>query len=442
MKTSLVVLGIGMILAVVESPCADSVSTSAAAARPPIPYVASRNDAVQDMLWMANVGKDAIIYDLGSGDGRIVIAAIRDFGARQAFGIEIDPNRIRESRDNAQKAGVADRVEFIQGDLFTTDFRQASVVALFLGHEPNIRIRPKMFKILRPGTRIISHQFAMGEWPADKEQTVRSIHLGMWGIAVGPFTHNPRVPDYRGNERYFGTSGANDKILMWVVPAPVAGVWRGKIDTAQGPKDFRLVLHQRLSESTVGGTFQISDQNDLTGWIVADVWGDHLRYWCNPDKMPYGQDQMWFDGNVKEDAMKGTLTAKEGGQIQERGCEAQRDKADFTGTWEWPSLTSDSHSVRLRIEQRDGHPVATYIDGDKELPVPDFYDFGGGFYFTMLIGRKEHSLVLSADTGWLIGDGVLEDGAIKGRIEFHPSIVPDGKKASVYQDWTPRLTEQ
>ena len=112
---------------------------------------------------MANVGKDDVLYDLGSGDGRIVIAAVRDFGARRAVGVENDPQRIRESRENATKVNVTDRVEFIQGDLFNAKFAQASVVTLFLGHGPNLRLRPKMFRTLKPGTRIVSHQFGMGE---------------------------------------------------------------------------------------------------------------------------------------------------------------------------------------------------------------------------------------------------------------------------------------
>jgi SAM-dependent methyltransferase len=144
------------------------VQTEQTPARSSIPYVATRNDAVRDMLWMANVGKDDVVYDLGSGDGRIVIAAVRDFGARRAVGIEIDPNRIRESQKNAQEAGVTDRVEFVQNDLFTSDFRQASVVTLFLGHQPNIKLRPKLFSTLKPGTRIVSHQYAMGEWQPNK----------------------------------------------------------------------------------------------------------------------------------------------------------------------------------------------------------------------------------------------------------------------------------
>jgi hypothetical protein len=439
MKTPLVVLGIGMMLAATESPCAGSTGTGAKGVRPSIPYVASRNDAVRDMLWMANVGKDDIVCDLGSGDGRIVIAAVRDFGARRAVGVEIDPNRIRESRANAQKAAVADRVEFIQGDLFKTDFRQASVVALFLGHKPNIELRPKLFRILKPGTRIVSHQFAMGEWPTDKEQTVRTVFLGMRGLAPGPFFKNPRVPDYRGNDSYFETS---DKILMWVIPASVAGVWRGKIETAQGPRDFEFALHQRLSEPTVRGTFEISGQNNVTGRIMGDVWGDHLRFICSPDRMPYGQFQVWFDGNAEENTMKGTLTVKDRDQLQQSPFEAQRDKANLAGTWEWPSLTPDSHSVRLRIDRRDGHPAATYIDGDREFPVPDFYDFGGGFYFTLLIGRREHGLRLSADTGWLIGNGVLKNGVLEGMIEFHPSGAPRDKESSVFREWAAHPAEQ
>lgn len=229
---------------------------------------------------------------------------------------------------------------------------------------------------------------------------------------------------------------------MWVMPAPVAGVWRGKIETTQGPKEFEFTLHQRLSEPTVSGKFEIPDQNNVTGRIMGDIWADHLRFICRLNKMPYGQFQVWFDGNVEDDTMEGTLTVKDRDQIQHSPFEAQRDKADFGGTWEWPSLTSDSHSVRLRIERRDGHAAATYIDGDKEFHVPDFYDFGGGFYFTLLIGRREHGLRRSADTGWLIGEGVLEDGGLKGMIEFHPSGAPGDRKVSTYQDWTPRLTEQ
>jgi hypothetical protein len=412
--------------------------------------VATRSDAVRDMLWLANVGKDDVLYDLGSGDGRIVIAAVRDFGARRAVGIEIDPKRIRESRENAQKAGVTDRVEFIQGDLFTTDFRQASVVTLFLGHESNIKLRPKMLSILKPGSRIVSHQFNMGEWQPDKTQTVRTVYFGMYGTLFSPFSENLCVPDYTGNELepYEG-----DRIFMWVVPAPVAGIWRGKIKTAQEPQDFQLILHQRLSKVT--GTFQLS--GSLERHANVDLWGNHVRFWCrsSPDpKGGYGQFELRFDGHVHGNTMRGTMAVIDHGKVQEHTWQAQRDKADFTGTWEWP-CASGPRAVRLRIEQRDGQLIATYLDGDKLIPVTDFYDFGGGFYFTLLIGRKGHSIRITEDTGWLIGETVADNGALKGTIEFYPwkqkiPVLEGGKitgetevnramKVIRDRDWSPRL---
>jgi SAM-dependent methyltransferase len=435
MKRLRTVLAIGVGVAILELSYACSAETNTPPVRSSIPYLATRNDAVRDMLWMANVGKDDVVYDLGSGDGRIVIAAVRDFGARRAVGIEIDPEHIRESRENAHKAEVTDQVEFISGDLFTNDFRQASVVTLFLGHEPNIKLRPRILSMLKPGTRVVSHQFGMGEWQADKSLTVRTVFLGMWGEGGNRFRDNPRVPDYTGNEMHYGTS---DKISMWVVPAQIAGIWRGKIETAQGPRDCQLALHQRLSAVT--GTFQLAGQTNQPGVVRSDVWGDHVRFEC----MGYDQSELRFDGHVHDNTMQGTLAMTDHGQLLERAWEARRDKADFAGTWEWP-CASGPRSVRLCIERRDGHLMATYLDRDQTMPVTDFYDCGGGFYFTLLIGRGGDSFTINKDTGWLIGEGVLGHGALKGKIEFHPyedmAGAPDGKKASqpVVQDWTPCL---
>ena len=441
MKTARTVLGIALVVAVLELSRAGLPKTATPPASPSIPYVATRNDTVQDMLWIANVGKDDVVYDLGSGDGRIVIAAVRDFSARRAVGIEIDSERIGESRKNTQKAGVTDRVEFIQGDLFTTDFRQASVVTLFLGHQSNIKLRPKMLTILKPGTRIVSHQFGMGEWQPDKALTVRTVYLGMWSTLWNGFNDNPRVPDYTGNDLFLQTG---DKILMWVAPAPVAGIWRGKIETEDEPQDLNLTLHQRLSN--VSGTFQLSGKTNLAGGVRVDLWGNHVRFWCRPDNMAYGRFELRFDGHVHENTMQGTMVVVDEGRLQECAWEAQRGKADFTGTWEWP-CASGPRSVKLRIERRDGQLIATYLDQDRTLPVTDFYDYGGGFYFTLLIGRKEDGLRITEDTGWLIGEAVLDDGALKGRTEFYPyaemSSVPGERKApqTVIPDWAPRLVK-
>ena len=131
--------------------------------KPEVPYVPSHEKVVAAMLKVAKVGKNDILYDLGCGDGRVVITAAKRFGTR-GVGVDIDPARIREARENAVKAGVAEKVKFLQQDLFETDIREATVVTLFLLPEVNLRLRPKLFSDLKPGTRLVSHNFGMGDW--------------------------------------------------------------------------------------------------------------------------------------------------------------------------------------------------------------------------------------------------------------------------------------
>ena len=139
------------------------VSSSIAQQRPEVPYVPTDDRVVAEMLAVANVGKDDVLYDLGSGDGRIVITAALKFGTR-GVGVDIDPERVKEANENAAKAGVSDRVRFVQQDLFQTDIREATVVTLYLLPAVNMRLRPTLLKDLKPGTRVVSHNYDMGDW--------------------------------------------------------------------------------------------------------------------------------------------------------------------------------------------------------------------------------------------------------------------------------------
>lgn len=134
---------------------------------PDVPYVPTPNEVVVRMLELAKVQKDDVLYDLGSGDGRIVITAAQKYGTR-GTGIDINPERIREANANAQKAGVTDKVQFRQQDLFKTDLSDATVVTLYLLPDINVKLRPQLFKQLKPGTRIVSHDFDMGEWKPER----------------------------------------------------------------------------------------------------------------------------------------------------------------------------------------------------------------------------------------------------------------------------------
>ena len=136
-----------------------------------VPYVPTTEEAVRAMLKLADVKSTDIVYDLGCGDGRIVIAAAKTYGAR-GVGVDIDPDRIREARANAKKADVENLVRFEENDLFQADFREATVVTLFLLPSVNLKLRPKLLNELRPGTRVVSNTFDMGDWRPDKEHSL------------------------------------------------------------------------------------------------------------------------------------------------------------------------------------------------------------------------------------------------------------------------------
>jgi predicted O-methyltransferase YrrM len=137
---------------------------------PDVIYVPTPQSVVEEMLELAKVNKNDVIYDLGSGDGRLPITAASKYGAR-GIGIDINPERIREANENAQEAGVTERVKFLQQDLFTTDISDASVVTLYLLPDLNVKLRPKLFQQLKPGTRVVSHDFDMGDWKPDRTVT-------------------------------------------------------------------------------------------------------------------------------------------------------------------------------------------------------------------------------------------------------------------------------
>ena len=160
---------------------------AAAAQNPPdqipinTPYVQTPDHVVRAMLKLARVTKSDIVYDLGCGDGRIVIQAARQFGAH-GVGIDINPERIQEARANAQKAGVAALVRFELKDLFDADIRSATVVALYLLADANLRLRPKLLGDLKPGSRVVSHDFKMGDWKPEKTEVIRGSRIYLWTI--------------------------------------------------------------------------------------------------------------------------------------------------------------------------------------------------------------------------------------------------------------------
>ena len=149
---------------------------------PDVIFVPTPQEVVDGMLKLAGVGPKDIVYDLGCGDGRTVVTAVKKFGASRAVGIDIDPERIADSNATAKEAGVTDKVKFIQGDLFEADIKEATVVTLYLLTSLNQKLRPKLWRDLRPGTRIVSHAFDMGDWQPEKTEDVDGRKIYFWTI--------------------------------------------------------------------------------------------------------------------------------------------------------------------------------------------------------------------------------------------------------------------
>jgi len=160
---------------------AGAAEQGAALRGPDVIFVPTPGEVVDTMLRMAAVTKKDTVYDLGCGDGRIVITAAQRYGAR-GVGIDIDPDRVSEATENVRKAGVADRVRIVRGDLFEADISAATVVTLYLLTDLNLKLRPKLLRELKPGTRVVSHAFSMGDWNPERTTEVAGTTVYLWRI--------------------------------------------------------------------------------------------------------------------------------------------------------------------------------------------------------------------------------------------------------------------
>lgn len=266
-----------------------------------VPYVPTPQEVVERMLETAKVGPGDYLIDLGSGDGRIVITAARKHGAR-GFGVDINPERIRESNDNARNADVTDRVAFYQQDLFATDLSQATVITMYLLPQVNIELRPKLLE-LAPGTRVVSHDFDMGDWKPDVHLTVDA------------------------KDKYGGAGGTSD-IYFWVVPARVAGVWRWQAPVAGKPQSYEVRLEQKYQTITGSALF---------GGREVRLQGTRLR----------GADiQFGFTGDVNGTAVKHQFTGKVEGDVI--NGTASLSGTRIQGQFEWNARRTTPSSTGQR----------------------------------------------------------------------------------------------
>ncbi|MEX0771091.1 MAG: class I SAM-dependent methyltransferase [Balneolaceae bacterium] len=228
-----------------------------------VPYVPTPNQVVEGMLDAADVGPGDYVIDLGSGDGRIVIAAAQRGAV--GHGVDLNPERISEAEDNARAAGVTDRVMFLEGDIFETDFSKASVITMYLLSSVNRELRPSLLENLRPGTRIVSHSFDMGEWEPDEELRID-----------------------------------NRTVYYWVIPADVEGGWQWEANGNQ----FSMSIRQQYQNIDVN--LRAGNRTLTTKEAVLN--GDRMSLIIHD---PNTDSRYVYSGTIEGDSITGTVQIRE-----------------------------------------------------------------------------------------------------------------------------------
>lgn len=241
-----------------------------------VPYVPTPDDIVEYMIRMAEISEKDVVYDLGCGDGRIVITACRKTGAR-GVGVDIDPERIAECRANAKKASVEGKVTFIQQDLFTVDFSEATVLALYLLPEINIKLRPRILNELQPGARIVSHNYSMGDWLPDTARHLDARH----------------------------------SVYFWVVPANVGGTWNLSMRDKGGT--VRRILRLEQGYQVVTGDISTESGRSLISNVRLN--GDDLTFTVDR-KTAGGTIPVIFAGKARGNILEGAFKSPEDKEIK------------------------------------------------------------------------------------------------------------------------------
>ena len=247
-----------------------------------VPYVPTPHVVVEEMLRLADVRSGDFVIDLGSGDGRILIAAARKFGAR-GVGVDLDPDRIAESVYNAQLQGVSERVAFHRQDLFKFDIAQASVVTMYLLPSVNMRLRARLLDELRPGTRIVSHDFDMEDWRPDQKSTVRK------------------------------------NVFLWIVPARVGGRWRTAVALPAGERIYDIEFKQKFQE--IDGLARYDKK--IAGLWNARLNGERVSFVIVDDSGSL-ETNLYFEGRVAGDVIDGVIQRGIGNERREIKWRATR----------------------------------------------------------------------------------------------------------------------
>jgi len=353
-----------------------------------VPYVPTHQKAVEEMLKMAKVTSEDYVIDLGCGDGRIVVTAAKKHKAR-GLGVDLDPQRVRESKQNVTKAGVGDLVEIRKGDALKTDVRKATVVTLFLLESVNVRLRPRLFAQLKPGTRVVSNSFHMRDWKADKQ-----------------IRH---------------TKAYSNVILFWVIPAPVGGSW---------------TWQTKLGGNQIAGSLKLEQEFQVVWGVVRhgaaaaarisepSLAGKELRFTA---RLGTGKERavVTYTGTADGDVIRGTQEWRGGSHAGKHPWIATRKPVDITGRWLVRAPSRPGANGTLRIWSEADGLKAAYLRDDqpkKELPLPGFYVWGSSVRFEVPLGGSP--LAFRGSLGPDVGGGSVSPEESKKRTAWSAKRLP------------------
>lgn len=284
------------------------VAIAAGAAELSVPYVPTPQAVVERMLEIAKVGPQDYLIDLGSGDGRIVVTAAKKFGAR-GFGVDLNPVRIKESAENAALAGVSDRVAFHQRNLFETDLSDATVITMYLLPRVNLELRPKLLD-LKPGTRLVSHDFSMDDWKPDA------------------------FVEMEVKEKY-GSAGGDSAIYFWIVPARVAGSWQWQLTVGGKPIAYEVTLEQKFQ--VISGAARVGARSVTLQ--DARLQGDQISFSFSAD-VNGNRLEHRFSGRVTGNTIEGTANIAGSRSQAQLEWNATRGAKTGQSASPYPTLTS------------------------------------------------------------------------------------------------------
>ncbi len=324
-----------------------------------VPYEPTHPKVVEAMLKLGNAGPNDIHYDLGCGDGRVVIMGVRKFNVKHAYGIDINKQRLREASERAEAFNVTDRITFLNADIFQSDFSKANLITAYLLDHINLKLRPILFQQLRPGTRVVTHEFHMYDWRPDKID---------------------RHPLARG-----------ERISLWIIPAAVGGEWEWATALKSGKVQQSMKLSQEFQD--IAGTLQF-EGSAATAIRDPKVEGKTVSFTAR-GAVAGKAVAVKYQGVANGDVIVGTQVWSGGDMNGTYPWQAKRKATNVLGRWriDVPQKGIFNGVINLRKEGPT-KLVASFLskDGNMEIRVHDVYIWGTSVYFRLPLSYFEYVL--------------------------------------------------